>query len=167
MPTILDVDLSHQFWGDVESARRAAAVEAANTGGAVIGIDAVEILPGSLTFIGTMPESAIANPDSNGSSRLGSFHTTWGSVLNPAGIIGFLVIGHPVRCKAREITDSGLSRVSVSLDRTFTTIPTRTLGPVCCARCRQPISAERLRALPTTRVCTVCRTISEETIHAR
>jgi DksA/TraR C4-type zinc finger protein len=166
MPTILDVDLSHEFWGDVESARRAAAIEAANTGGAVIGIDAVEILPRSLTFIGTIPESAIANPDPTGPTRLGSFHTTWGSVLNPAGIIGFLVVGHPVRCSGREINDSGLSRVSVSLDRTFTTIPTRTLGPVCCARCRQPISAERLRALPATRVCTGCRAISEEIIYA-
>jgi hypothetical protein len=165
MPTILDVDLSHQFWGDVESARKAAAVEAANTGGAVIGIDAVEVLPRSLTFIGTMPEQACANADSTSSPRVGSFHTTWGSVLNPAGIIGFLVIGHPVRCRSREIGDSGLSRVSVSLERTFTTIPTCTLGPICCVRCRQPISTERLRALPATRVCTTCRAISEEIIH--
>jgi hypothetical protein len=53
MSTILDVDLHHEFWDGLENARNAAYKEAANTGAAVISVDAVEIEARQVSFIGT------------------------------------------------------------------------------------------------------------------
>jgi hypothetical protein len=166
MSTILDVDLHHEFWPDLKEARTAALVEAANTGGVVISVDAVEIQPQSVTFIGTVPELALNSASSwRCGTRLGSLHTTWGSVLRPAGIIGYLVVGHPITCQSYETKDPDFRRVAIKVDRTFTSIPTAALGPLCCAQCRQPIPSERLRAIPGVRVCVTCQTAREEIHH--
>jgi hypothetical protein len=166
MSTIFDVDLCHRFWGGLEVAKSAASMEAANTGAAVIAVDAVEIHPSCVTFIGTLPDLAVARTDvSFKPRRIGSFHTTWGSVLHPAGTIGFLVAGHPLNYLAYESNDPKVRRVAVSVNRTFTTIPTGNLGPICCTKCRQAISPKRLSAIPGVRVCLTCQTQREETVY--
>jgi hypothetical protein len=163
MSTILDVDLNHEFWGHLDAARSAAYKEAANTGGAVITIEAAEIQAHAVCFIGTIPESAIDRKAESLGRRtlLGSFHTTWGAVLNPANQIGFLVVHQPVMFEPCSTESGDLCRVAVALERTFNTIPATILGPACCKKCRLPISAERLLARPGARLCTNCQATSE------
>jgi len=157
--TILDVDLNHEFWADLQAARSAANREAANTGGAVVRIEAIEIQAHKISLIGTIPLTAIDRDEGHRerSPSLGSLHTTWGAVLNPSREFGFLVVHHPVTFKPCSNESDDLCRVAVVLDRTFNTIPNTALGPVCCKKCRQPISRERLLARPGASLCTTCQ----------
>jgi len=165
MSTILDVDLCHEFHGHLEAARSAAYMEAANTGGAVICVESAEILAHQVCLIGTIPESAIdpKAQQKDPTPSLVSFHTTWGAVLSPDGLMGFLVARQPVTFGACSTVSGDLCRVAVPLDRTFNTIPSTILGSVCCKKCRQPISRERLLARPGARLCTICQATSERT----
>jgi hypothetical protein len=163
MSTILDVELHHEFWEDIDSARNAALKEAANTGGAVVSIESAEVQSHEVCLVGTIPASAI-NSREQGQTRgpaLGSFHSTWGAVLSPSGHLGFLVVRHPITFEPCSTGPHDLCRVAVSLDRAFNTIPNTVLGPVCCKRCRRPIPINRLLAKPGAKLCTACQASNE------
>lgn len=164
MEPLLDSDLHHKFWGDLQAAQNAACREAANTGGAVVAVDAVEIQLKSILLIGTVPEPALTDESTPqcALAPIRSFHTTWGAVLHPSGIIGYLVLGRPVRCRPRAGLDFDLARIAVRVERKFTSIPVGHLGPSCCAVCSRPIPAERLEAMPTARLCVMCQEHREE-----
>lgn len=168
MQTILDVKLPHHFWGNLAEAKLAAQCEAANTGAAVICVDAVEISDRVVRFIGDMPAAAADESLDVRESTLrpGAFHTTWGAVLNPAGQIGFLVLPHPVPTAFCSMADSeDQVRVEVAFDRIFDSAPATVLGHFCCRSCKRPISPERLRALPGTQLCTDCKSRKEEELN--
>jgi hypothetical protein len=164
---IVDVDLHHDFWEDLGAAENAAQKEAANTGAAVICVETIDIRAHEVSFIGTISESAIDREVAPGkkSVSLGRFHTTWGAVLSPTQLLGFLVVHHPISFTscATEIADR--RRVAVTLGRTFNTIPTSVLGAVRCRKCQQPISPARLRARPGVHLCTACQASNEETFY--
>lgn len=167
MSTILDVDLCHEFWADLGAAEQGAQKEAANTGGAVVCVETIDIRAHEVSFIGSIPECAIdveVAPEKQ-SISLGSFHTTWGAVLRPSQLLGFLVVRHPINFKSYATRVADLRKVAVTLGRTFNTIPTTVLGPVCCRKCQLPISPERLRARPGAHLCTACQASNEETFY--
>ncbi len=168
MATILDVDLRHAFWGNLEDAKRAANAEAANTGGAVVEVTALELGCSTASFIGILPESALdddAPAPQRTSQFLGAFHTTWGAVLDPSDRLGYLVLRHPIKLRPCLAREDGLCTIAVTMPRAYRTIPATNVGPVCCMKCRRPISPERLRALPNTRRCTECQSQIEEIQH--
>ena len=163
MSTIFDVELPHEFWGDIDSARNAALKEAANTGGAVVFVESAEVQSHEVCLVGTISASAIDNRE-QGQTRgpaLGSFHSTWGAVLNPSDLLGFLVVRHPITFEPCSTEADDLCRVAVPLNRTFNTIPNTVLGPVCCKKCRQPIPINRLLAKPGAKLCTACQVSNE------
>jgi len=164
LSTIFDVLLHHEFWGDMSAAENAAYKEAANTGGAVVRVETVDIQARQVSFIGSIPEFAIDGEvaSESRSNLLGSFHTTWGAVMTPGSQLGFLVVRHPLNLESYTPGASDLRRIVVTLDRTFNTIQPTVLGPVCCRKCKQPISPQRLRARPGTHLCTACQASNEE-----
>lgn len=167
--TVLDARLRHSFWGDLGLAKDAAYKEAANTGSAIITVDAVEIQPRSIRFIGSVPEPVVGGDQhaAFSSSPVRSFHTTWGSVLSPSGVIGYLVVARPLVPRARTTAGREANRVALTVQRTFTTIPVGVLGPVCCAACRLPIPSERLAAVPGVHLCVTCQSLREENTNGR
>src|SRR5271165_4224709 len=98
---LLDVALKHEFWGSIKDAEGAAFKEAANTGAAIVAVKAIDIEAHRVSFVGVISESAIdgASSAEGGDTCLGTFHTTWGAVLNPAQDLGFLVVRHPVKLR--------------------------------------------------------------------
>lgn len=164
MNTVLDLELDHHFTGSLEAAAEAASVQAANTGAAVLTVQAIELETHKATFIGTLPDGAVAASTSLGVSapRVRSLYTTWGSMLRPSGTIGFLVVSQPVVCHPYEAEDPHLCRVAISVPRALETISPSTLGPVCCVRCRRPIATERIKAMPGARTCVTCQRQREE-----
>jgi DksA/TraR C4-type zinc finger protein len=158
METIIDVDLNHRFWPNLGAAREAAAIQAANTGAVVATVESVEIQSHQVTFVGTVPESAVSGcVGLSARPRLRSFHTTWGALLNPGSLMGFLVIAPPLNCRSFDADIPEVSRIALAVPRMFATIPPKHLGKVCCCECRQPISLARLQALPGARLCTGCQ----------
>ncbi len=165
MQTILDVNIPHHFWGDLNEARSAAQREAANTGAAVVSIDAVEVRARFVRFIGSMPAGAAEQNVPRASRHVdpGSFHTTWGAVLNPRELIGFLVIPRPIAEELCSPPDADNHvRFEVAIERSCGSAPVAVLGHTCCRGCKQPISPERLRARPNTQFCTACQSKKEE-----
>jgi hypothetical protein len=122
-------------------------------------VESVEIQAHKVCLIGTIPECAIDRKEvrEDRSPSLGSFHTTWGAVLSPGRQLGFLVVRQPVSFEPCSTDSSDLCRVAVALDRMFNTIPTTVIGPICCKKCRRPISAERLLVRPGAGLCTACQ----------
>jgi hypothetical protein len=168
LATIIDVELDHHFAGSLAAAREAAAVEAANTGGAVLIVEAVDVGDHKVTFIGTLPEMVLKKQSDAevAMPQARSLHTTWGAVLAPSGTIGFLVLAQPVLCRSHEADSPAQRRIAVSLPRAFSTVSPVTLGPVCCIQCRRPISQERLKAVPGKRICLTCQKLKEEEAYA-
>jgi hypothetical protein len=164
MNTVLDVELDCHFTESLDAAALAASIQAANTGAAVLSVDAIELGNRRATFFGTMPDRAVT-PRSVGEAtmpRIRSLYTTWDSVLHPSGTIGFMVLSQPVVCDSHEAEDPALCRVAISVPRVFATVPPSILGPVCCSRCWRPISIERMKAIPGMRTCVTCQKQSEE-----
>lgn len=163
METFLDAEIHHTFWGDLEAAKHAARAEAANTGGALMDVDSVEIQPTRIAFIGAVPE-AIGDLVASAAryTEIGSFHTTWGAVLQPSGILGYLVLRPPLLCAGTARSEKDSRRLAVHARRSLKSIPNVILGHPCCVGCRSPIPPERLRAVPNTRFCSYCQSSREE-----
>lgn len=164
MGTILDVELDHSFNESLGAAADVAAIEAANTGATVLAVDAIEVSPLRVTFVGTTARSAVSaiSSDARSIKRVRSFHTTWGAILKPNGTLGFLVVSNPIAAVLHEMEESSRCRVAVSLARTCESFPSTTLGPVCCIRCRLPIPSERLKAIPQVHTCLDCQQMKED-----
>ncbi len=168
MEAILDVDLRHSFWPSLSAAQSAAAIQATNTGAIVVAVDSLEIQPNHLTFVGTVPESALAHRiEYSAQPKPRSFHTTWGALLNPESLLGYLVIGYPLNCRSFDADNAWVSRIALSIPRAFATIPSGHLGKLYCCECRQPISLARLQALPGARRCTDCQRQKESLQNAQ
>jgi len=169
MSTILDADLEHAFWPSLETAKRRAAVEAANTGSTVLDVRAIEIQGTSLHFIGAVPRDALQVESESARSRprvrprgFGKFHTTWGALIRPGGALGFFVLHHPVQLAGPALDEGDVVWVAVEVKRRFTSLPLGFIGPVCCTKCNEPIPEQRLRAVPGVKICTKCQTTEEK-----
>jgi formylmethanofuran dehydrogenase subunit E len=71
-----------------------------------------------------------------------------------------LLLHHPVRLTSGQAPDEG-DFISVALEVPRSSVPMATglIGPVCCSHCNEPISEQRLRAVPGVRVCTKCQSL--------
>ena len=170
MPILLDADLPHLFWGELEVAKRRAILEAANTGGAILEVCSIEIQRPALVFVGTLPRDSLEIGTRVGRGRprircpnLGTFHTTWGTLMGCEDAIGYFVLRQPVRlvagCPPPEQQE--IIRVAIEVKRRFASMPLGFIGPVCCVVCNEAISAQRLKAIPGVRTCTNCQRIKE------
>lgn len=159
MDSILDAAIHGEFWEDTATARQKAVLEAVNTGSAVVTVDAIDVEAGYVTLIGTVPECvfASASPRLLGRPGVRSFHTTWGAILKPDGPLGFAVVRQPLNSRPAASTTAEHCRVALRVQRRFRTLPQGTLGLICCSTCRIPIPADRLQALPGTRICHDCQ----------
>lgn len=170
MDTLLDAEVEPAFHGSLETARRRAGVEAANTGGVVLEAHAFEARGNSLTIIGAIPaeafearSAAVEGRPKIHSFALGRFHTTWRALLEPEDPIGFLVLQQPVTLIAGSHPDKDTALVATDLKRRFAALPSSfTLGPRCCADCNEVIPEQRLKAVPGTRTCTRCQNRREQ-----
>lgn len=164
LDTILDASVPHIFWGDLQAAKRASCAEAANTASVILRVDAIEVQIDSVTFIGAMPDVALEPREISGRATrlIGTLHTTWGALLYPAGIIGYLVVTRLIAGRAQVIRSAEVNRAALSVKRTFRTMPPMNLGPICCHVCRLPIPDVRLKATPNSKLCVSCQTMREE-----
>lgn len=164
METLLDVEIRHEFLPSLKEAARRAAIEAANTGAAVLSVESIEVDQQRVTFIGTLPDIAVEMPGGRGISapRARSLYTTWGAVFQPSGMIGYLVLDQPISCPSHPAEDPIKRRVGVSLRRSLNTVAPLILGPQCCLTCKRPIPEQRLLAAPGARLCVGCQRKKEE-----
>ena len=170
MHILLDAEVWHSFWATLETAKRRAFLETANTGGAILEVCSIEIQRPSLVFIGSVPTAAleIGPRVSRGRPRirsqgLGTFHTTWGALMKPEDTIGFFVLRQPVTLRGGYPPSDGqeVTRVAMEVKRRFSSIPPGFIGPQCCVDCNEAISAQRLKAIPGVRTCTNCQRLKE------
>jgi Prokaryotic dksA/traR C4-type zinc finger len=170
MHTFLDTDIEHAFWGGPNIARTRALFEAANTGGALLQVHSIEIQELSLVFVGTIPRAAIERQRQTRRGRpsiraqgLGTFHTTWAALIRPSDIIGFFVVWRPVTFTGQVLsTDQGTIRVMMEVRRSFSSIASAFIGPICCIECNEAIAEGRLKAIPGVRTCVICQRRKEE-----
>jgi len=166
----LDADIAHAFWPNIELAKRQAMLEAVNTGGLILAVYSIELKGSSLIFVGTLPVDALEmEPGAAGgrprirSSGFGTFHTTWGDLIWPSGLVGFFVLRQPVMLiGAGPPGERTTVRVAMEVKRRFVSRPHGFVGSICCTECNVAISEERLRAMPRVRTCTNCQRIKEE-----
>lgn len=171
MKVILDVEIPHAFWGSLEVAKRRGMVEAANTGGILLEVRAIEIRGSVLVFVGTIPMGAIEKGPKVGQGRvtirsrgLGTFHTTWGALMRPEDTVGFFVLQRPVTGVGGRISNElDTLRVAMEVKRRFGSMSSSFIGPVCCVECNEAISEQRLKIIPGVRTCTNCQHIKEGT----
>ena len=159
---------NHCLWPNEEASRLHAASEAANTGGTVLRIRAIEIRHDSVLFVGTIPTDALqtvigSSPNGRRSVQprgIGNLHTS----CNPDDPIGFLVLHHPVNLVGGRIPEEGdLASVAVEAPRPSASLPVGVIGPICCQHCNEPIARQRLQAVPRVRSCTQCKSLKEKT----
>lgn len=167
MTCILDTNINHSFWPSLDAARDAAALQAANTGAIVATVESVEIKPRHITFVATVPEAALdVRSDLGRRQAPKSFHTTWGALMHPEAVLGYMVVAPPLNCRGFDADRRDVSRIAITVARTFATIPPTNLGAVRCCECRRPIPLARLQALPGARLCTNCQHQKESIAHA-
>jgi len=170
MDILLDAEICHSFWTNLETAKRRTFLEAANTGGAILEVCSIEIQRLSLVFIGSVPTAALETGPRAGRGRprirsqgLGTFHTTWGALMKPEDGIGFFVLRQPVGLLGGYTSsdEQQATRVAMEVKRRYTSMPPGFIGPVCCVNCNEVISEQRLKAIPGARTCTNCQRLKE------
>jgi hypothetical protein len=150
--------------------RLQAAIEAADTGGTVMRVHALEIRSDSILLIGTLPSDAVQVDSSSGAGRtliqprsFGKLHTTPDPLTQPRDPVGFLVLHHPVKLVSGQISDEGeVTSAAAQAARCSMSLPRGFIGPACCVKCNEPIAEHRMKAIPGVRICTKCQRLKEE-----
>lgn len=161
----LNSDLLPVFHPSGALALKAAQIEAVDTGSLLLEATSLEMAPGRLVFVGTLPFAGVTSARASVGGRrraetpaFGRFHTTWSALVCPEGILGYLVLRQPVTVtNAGDLEDDRLT-VAVGVTRRCSIPDLLTnLGPTCCSKCNQPLSPSRLAAVPGTRWCVRCQ----------
>ena len=169
METFLDARVAPEYHPSVEAARRAAHLEAVDTGSLALEARSIELKPGRLIFIGDLPAAGVAAMRSSAQGRqraeaigLGRFHTTPSIFAEPQRILGYLVLRQPVTVTSKDGSDEGRIAVAVEIARRQS-VPgvVAVVGATCCVQCNQPLPPGRLAAVPGTHICVGCRQTRE------
>lgn len=164
----LDSDLIPAFHPDMDTAKKMALLEAANTGGIIFSVNCVEV-SASLTLVGSLPRASLQKPSKSNPGRssikcqgLGWFHTTWGALIRPDDYVGHLVIHQPAALVSGSVPDEEIVRLALPVKRKFNSLPSGLLiGRVCCSNCNEVIPPARLIAVPGIRTCVNCQQTKE------
>lgn len=164
----LDTELAVRFHHESPHAKKAAELEAANSGGLVLSLIGLEIEETTLALYAAATSSSA--PPSIFQDRaaptvedaLGTLHLTWRGFFEPTEApLGYLVVHRPLPngCKGDEREDSVYLRFRVP--RCRHSLKTRVIGLRCCTCCFVPIPLNRLQAVPTTTQCVKCKSAKE------
>ena len=132
-------------------------------------VRAIEARSDRVLFIGTVPIDSL-QAESSGAGRmfirprgLGKLYTTQGAPTDLTDPVGFLVIHHPVRLTSGQVPEEGeFIWVALEAPRSSVRSATGPIGLACCSNCNEPISEQRLRAVPGVKVCTKCQRLKEK-----
>jgi hypothetical protein len=161
--TLLDAAVPHKFFASLPAALERAEQEAVDTGGIVLQVRSIAIEPGRLVATGLIPSKAVIWNEAAAGRFLqprstGNLYLTWGSLIQPKQDIGYLVVQVPVIARQLPGSEDGAHCwASVAIPRSLSSLQVGIIGARCCSRCNRPIAPERLKALPTTRVCILCQ----------
>ena len=169
---LLDLPLENRFWSSLQEANTAAGEEAANTGGAIIRIEAIRVENARGVVSGRVASSAIDEaqhynlPPGYAKPRsIGTLHLTWESLIRSRNDqdIGYLVVQRPFGASSLlDDEESGMCFVSVEIPRQLNSLRSFAIGATVCRLCSRPIDQQRLIALPTTKICKSCQESKEK-----
>ena len=172
MKATLGIVIDDACWPDKEASRLNAALEAADTGSAVLKVHAIEIRSDSVLFVGTLPADALeVKAGSPAGMRtfirprsFGKLHRTYDGLKCSGDPIGFLVLHHPVKLTGGWVSEEAeLVSVAVEVARcSGSSLLPGVIGPVCCGRCNEPIAEKRLKAIPGAKRCMKCQSLKGE-----
>jgi hypothetical protein len=158
----IDSEVQFRFWPSIDEARAGASFEAVNTGGTILEVVSIEVEVGSVIFVGRVPTECSERGTARGIGRLrvrpaglGRLHMPWKSMLEPSGILGFLVLRPPIVLSGSVNIAEG-QKVALQAKRGESSVGSCVIGSRCCVDCNGELSEQRLTANPDTRTCANC-----------
>lgn len=156
----------HKLCHSLEIAKQQAIREAADTGGVVLHVKSLRVERGAVVATGLIPAKALCFENADGPAThlrprsIGNLHLTRSSLLYPntSDDIGYLVLQTPVVAgDLLQARDDDSCWGALTIERPHRTLRSGCIGAVCCLRCSRPISPQRLKAVPMTKVCIACQ----------
>jgi len=169
----LGADIDCRIWDSLPEARMRALSEMVNVGGVCMEAYSVSVHRHGLTIIGGLSARGFDSIERERPGRprivsvgAPSFHLTWGALLRPSGVLGFVVLRRPVVLTGGGLLASEPERVALEVARRPCEPTEMVIGPVCCTLCNSDIAGERLVALPGVSTCVNCQRHNEAARHS-
>jgi hypothetical protein len=157
-------DIDCRIWSSLPEARIRALGEMVNVGGVCMEVYSVSVRRDAITIVGRLSARALDYREHERSGRAQiasggapSFHLTWSSLLQPSGVLGFIVLRRPVVLTGGAWSPQEPARVALEVSRRSCEPLEMFIGPACCVLCNGDIAPERLAALPDVRTCVNCQ----------